>query len=215
MKKTIYGAIAAAIAMISVPAAAATSVTGTVTGPNDPELVEFFPGTDGNAVGLDGQNSPDLFYMREQTNVAIPLSGIAGITPGTLVDSFYVWFDPVNSPATTLNGTVTFGREILGIILTTNELNASDAFFARGDVDYSSNGFRGLEFGGGGDSASFSGNTLDVTFRATSPGDYIRVLTAAVPEPSTWLMLLLGFGLIGGAMRAQRENQGVQAKFAI
>lgn len=28
----------------------------------------------------------------------------------------------------------------------------------------------------------------------------------AVPEPGTWLMMLLGFGLIGGAMRIQRDR---------
>ena len=30
--------------------------------------------------------------------------------------------------------------------------------------------------------------------------------SAAVPEPSTWLMLILGFGLVGGAMRRSLGN---------
>jgi hypothetical protein len=34
--------------------------------------------------------------------------------------------------------------------------------------------------------------------------------TPAVPEPSTWLMMILGFGLVGGVMRAKRrENLSV------
>jgi hypothetical protein len=33
-------------------------------------------------------------------------------------------------------------------------------------------------------------------------------LTSAVPEPATWTMLILGFGLIGSALRAQRRKTG-------
>jgi choice-of-anchor C domain-containing protein len=32
-----------------------------------------------------------------------------------------------------------------------------------------------------------------------------NVTIAAVPEPSTWLMLLAGFGLVGGAMRRRKQ----------
>jgi hypothetical protein len=38
------------------------------------------------------------------------------------------------------------------------------------------------------------------------PGGEIRgQLTAAVPEPSTWAMMLLGFGTIGAMMRRSRR----------
>ncbi len=32
-------------------------------------------------------------------------------------------------------------------------------------------------------------------------------VTAAVPEPATWLMMILGFGFVGGSMRLQRKGQ--------
>lgn len=35
----------------------------------------------------------------------------------------------------------------------------------------------------------------------------------AVPEPGTWLMMLLGFGLMGGALRS-RQKQNVKGQFA-
>src|SRR5690606_5070816 len=31
--------------------------------------------------------------------------------------------------------------------------------------------------------------------------------TPAVPEPATWLMMILGFGLVGGVMRAKRNEK--------
>jgi hypothetical protein len=37
------------------------------------------------------------------------------------------------------------------------------------------------------------------------PGGEIRGFLTAVPEPSTWAMLLLGFGGIGAALRRRRE----------
>ncbi len=37
---------------------------------------------------------------------------------------------------------------------------------------------------------------------------------AAVPEPATWALLLLGFFAVGGAMRAQRRKPNVSVSFA-
>lgn len=34
-----------------------------------------------------------------------------------------------------------------------------------------------------------------------------RITNAAVPEPATWAMLVLGFGVMGGAMRSRRKPQ--------
>lgn len=36
--------------------------------------------------------------------------------------------------------------------------------------------------------------------------DYVKFSTPAVPEPSTWLMMILGFGLVGGMLRAKRRE---------
>jgi hypothetical protein len=37
-------------------------------------------------------------------------------------------------------------------------------------------------------------------------------VSAAVPEPATWAMLIAGFGLVGGALR--RRNTGLQRTIA-
>lgn len=42
----------------------------------------------------------------------------------------------------------------------------------------------------------------------------VSQLAAAVPEPATWAMMLLGFGLVGGAMRSRRKDPKVRVSFA-
>jgi PEP-CTERM motif len=39
-------------------------------------------------------------------------------------------------------------------------------------------------------------------------------ITGGVPEPATWAMLILGFGLIGGAVRANRQSQKVTVSYS-
>lgn len=48
------------------------------------------------------------------------------------------------------------------------------------------------------------------TFRAVSGGSFSSdpepSVTAAVPEPATWAMMLMGFGIVGAAMRRRKQN---------
>ncbi|MDX2209878.1 MAG: PEPxxWA-CTERM sorting domain-containing protein [Sphingopyxis sp.] len=38
--------------------------------------------------------------------------------------------------------------------------------------------------------------------------------TGAVPEPATWAMMIMGFGLIGGALRSAKGRQTARVRFA-
>jgi len=94
-------------------------------------------------------------------------------------------------------GTVNFDSDVLAIITSTTNLAASD-FLEKTGVNYLSPSLRGLEAG---DSVTISG-TRQILFdtTASSPGDYVRVLTAfspaaaLTPEPAA--PLLLGTGLL-------------------
>ncbi len=62
-------------------------------------------------------------------------------------------------------------------------------------------------------SANFTASGSDtLTISQLAGGDNFRgsivdnVMIAAVPEPSTWLMLLAGFGLVGGALRRRKPQ---------
>lgn len=59
----------------------------------------------------------------------------------------------------------------------------------------------GASFSAFGDNyqSAFAANTRQSIFQIT--GDF-----AAVPEPATWAMMVLGFGLAGGAMRGRRRT---------
>jgi hypothetical protein len=54
---------------------------------------------------------------------------------------------------------------------------------------------------------SFSG--FDYTFRT-----YTSDVSAAVPEPGTWAMMLIGFGVVGGAMRTAKRRRKVTVSYA-
>lgn len=44
---------------------------------------------------------------------------------------------------------------------------------------------------------------------ANSPGGEIRTFLTPVPEPATWAMLILGFGLVGAGVRMRRRTAAV------
>ena len=113
---------------------------------------------------------------------------------GTTVASHYVFFDP--NGTTSIDGTVDFDSDVLAIISSTANLGASD-FLANTGVNYLDPTLRGLEAG---DDVTISGpRQIRFDTTASSPGDYVRVLTvfspSAVPEPGT--LALIGAGLLG------------------
>lgn len=185
-------------------AANAAVVTGNATGGSavaNGGVYQFLNPAPGFTVGIDNQQSNNLFAFNEKQGVTL-LSNLATtiggtILAGTRVNSHYVFFDP--GPSGQMIGNVSFDGAILGLLTTRTSMVNTDALLGKTGVTYLSDGRRGLEAG---DFATFSGNALNVDFTASTPGDYIRVISAAaVPEPASWAMLIAGFGAIGGAMR--------------
>jgi len=212
--------IAAALPLLVAQPAMATIVGGTVTGGTaftaggtfvklTPPLANPFGPP--NSVGNDTFQSPNLYGFDEDQNILIasPLAVDVGTAPaaGTIVASHYVFFDP--GPAQHIIGTVNFDSDVIAVITSTGTLAASD-FLAKTGVNYLNPTARGLEPG---DSVTISGprQILFDTF-ASSPGDYVRVLTqfspaaAAVPEPGGRSLLGIGFaGLMAFFVRHRRS----------
>jgi hypothetical protein len=58
-------------------------------------------------------------------------------------------------------------------------------------------------------------NSLVVSGHSNGPSSYggqITFVPEAVPEASTWAMMLIGFGAMGGALRARRRKMTVTVK---
>ena len=53
-----------------------------------------------------------------------------------------------------------------------------------------------------------------VTFATSQAAFEIDEVAAAVPEPATWAIMLLGFGMIGSALRRRRVTAKVRYNFA-
>ncbi len=166
-----------------------------------------------DSVGNDNFQSPDLFGFDEDQNILLiaPLSVDVGASPipaGTTVASHYIFFDP--GPTEHVVGTVDFDSDVLAIISSTALLAESDVLANTG-VNYLNPGNRGLEAG---DSVTISG-TRQITFDtvASSPGDYVRVLTAfspaatAAPEPGGIALLGIGLGVMGFLARISRLHR--------
>lgn len=199
----------------------ATILSGTVTSGTGSFVklsVPFAESNPNNTVGDDNFQSANLYGFDEDQNINITTdltvdilaygmgggSGSGTVLSGSTVASHYIFFDPgVN---TTIVGTVTFDSEIFGIITSRSNLIGSDGLANTG-VTYLSDNLRGLESV---DSVTITGlDTIEIDFRANSPGDYIRVLTdfspgAVVPVPAAdWLLSSALPGFAGIAKRSR------------
>ncbi len=164
-----------------------------------------------SAVGNNNQQTINLQYFAGQTKIvgaalASTLSGL-GITVAAtqkVASDFFV-FDPARTSLA--SGTITFANNVLGIISTRTGLIAirPTSAFGLAGVTVNTPTLVGFERG---DTASFAGNTVSLRLTGASPGDTFAVLTA-VPEPSTWMMMLFGFGVAGFALRRRRQNFAV------
>ncbi len=136
-------------------------------------------------VGQDHFDTDHLYAFNEAQNVvlsdhlAVDIGGVDGVIPGgTAIASHYVFFDSVNGFQM---GWVDFDAPILGIAAQADTLAASD-FLGHPEVRYVSTELRGLERG---DVVWIDDDTphrLWVSWAGSSPGDYIRVLTARSAE---------------------------------
>lgn len=183
----LLGLSVAAILLTGVPATA-TVVGGAVavgsTGAKFIKLSIPLPNPVGpaNSVGQDTFELPNLYAFDEDQNIKLKANlttdvGKNPIPAGTIVASHYVFFDP--GPSQQILGTVDFDSRVVAIITSTGNLAASD-FLANTGVHYLNPAARGLEPG---DSASISGpNQITFDTRASSPGDYVRVLTEFSPR---------------------------------
>jgi hypothetical protein len=191
------------------------SVTGGTSGGTFVELTTPLSNPFGpaNSVGEDNFQSPDLYAFDEEQDVVLgsPLSVDLGVNPipsGTTVSSHYIFFDPTDDTLLSVEGTVEFDAPIIAVITSTGFLLASDSILGVAGVGYLSPTLRGLEVT---DSFFISGlNEITVNFLASSPGDYIRVITSndvVIPEPAS--LTMVGGGLLALGVLLRRRGRSI------
>ena len=228
VRKAAFLAVGAvSVACMTSQAGATILVSGSsVTGGNSGgSFVKLMPGftesNPDNTVGNDTFQTPDLYGFDEEQNIVLPgmlnvddlADGLGGgmgagsLAAGTLAASHYIFFDP--GPSQSMEGTIEFDADILAVIFGRDNLLASDGLANTGVV-YLNPTLRGLEAG---DTVTITGlRTIALDWTASTPGDYIRVLTAfspgaqnAVPEPVTATLGALGLGALAMATRRRRS----------
>ena len=192
MKKMLVSAAALAMSFASAQAAV---VNVAVEGGGTPVVYQL---DNGNLLGLlgfdargaDGDNVVNL------PNFEFSIADITGLitSGGSQVAGYY--FGP-NFPTSALQNSAVGSSYVFSVA---DEARLFDSLWVEWSGDSSL--VFGKAFGGG---TTTLGNT--VTQLGAAP------IGGAVPEPSTWALLILGFGAIGGAMR-RRVSGAVRGAFA-
>jgi len=102
------------------------------------------------------------------------------------------------------NGTATLGANTFPVSMVGNEfiLNVPTSLLLSTGASFANYGFNiWPRFG-----TTVTGNSQISDFAPNNALLSANGVIAAVPEPSSWLMMLLGFGLVGGMMRIRRQR---------
>jgi hypothetical protein len=179
------------------------------------------------ASALEGAQEDDanLFLFLEQNRVVLPamlrvdfiapgtyppLPGPQFLGAGTAVRSYMVYSDPVGNGApggTLVTGQYRFSSDILGVIVLSERLTATDGLLGAPGTIYTPQPLRGLEINQDFITLSADQRTLSFRFRTFEFIDAVRVLTRPVPEPGTvavWSLLACLAG--GGRLLCRRKS---------
>ena len=133
---------------------------------------------------------------------ALPATGT--VSAGTIVDSYLFHADKVGSTGTvTVAGTVTFDADILGVLVRTSSLTASDGALGSPTTLYSTEANRGFENVDDLVTISSDLRTISVQFYHGQVEDEIRVVTAAGSAPAVPIGSWVGPSVLAAALGSQ------------
>ena len=200
---TIAGAVDAATISVVSGDGAVIPTPGTVnnTTPANTTTILAFNERDGVVVDTD------LAAVTGESFVANPNPTNIVIGSGTRVDSHLLIFNRERgTQQVSATATFSFSRDIIGLILDDDGLNATNGTLGAEGTNYGA--LDGLELGPNANSDEFQvdGNELTLNLTVRQPGEWIRVLTApaAVPVPAAGLVLLGGLGALTVVRRRRK-----------
>lgn len=128
------------------------------------------------------------------------------IAQGMMASSHYVHFDSPGNTSASAKGSIRFDADIIGVIVRgddrsdgRNRLDQSD-WLSAGTLYSNGVNNRGLELSAN-EFVEISPDrrTISFSFRISNPGDFVRVITGAVPTPGS--LVLAGMGLVAVGRR--------------
>ena len=152
-----------------------------------------------------GSNTDMLWFLESKGAVATADReglGSTGIMAGDVVDTYMIFLNRESGDGfISRTASFEFSTAILGIFGESSGGDLEDTDYFGGTTTYTNFNARGIENGnsdslsGGGDSLGIAGNTLNVTFSVTQPGDWVRVaVVSSVPLPAGLLLMMTGLG---------------------
>jgi PEP-CTERM motif len=182
--KSILAVALALSALVATPAFAGTTIfTGdTVGGPTYNRAISGIPPTALSGVGTAVRYAVNSFTVSQ--------SGGYNFFNATNYDSYLGIHAGTFNPANALQNAIGYNDDFLGTLdagFTGLNLLAGTSYFAI------SSGFDNNDFGA-------------FTLTISGPGNIIGSGTGAVPEPTVWGLLIVGFGLIGSALRRRKDQ---------
>lgn len=210
-------------------AAGLTAAALAVSAPASAATVVFDFGA--NAAGLDTTVNPDI-YSLSVSGVTVTAQAFTGLSAVLNQVNFDNQGDVThNSSGLGVRGNdngqindngvlslgegilLTFGQEVTLIQALFGNFGASDDVgFEWGSPLLAGETLDSLNVVGGAFNGSFTGKQFFFAANALTSESFrldgvtIQTATAAVPEPATWLMMILGFGALGFAMRRKQPQ---------
>ncbi|MES2753738.1 MAG: PEPxxWA-CTERM sorting domain-containing protein [Pseudomonadota bacterium] len=211
--KALAGALALMIAAVSAaPAAAQTTVGPGLDGNTfSPRFGAFPNGTPnfGQTLLSPGGTLTDFSFgetvVQIGGNVQFVFAPVTGTTPGTplFTSSPFALLSGTNT-ISGINAATTAGQSYIGYLTTYQVANpVSQAFLGiySGGASYTGGNSAFLSSAADPTGSAFTPRTDDLAFTAT-----FAPAVAAVPEPATWGLMILGFGAVGGVLRRRRTR---------
>ena len=148
---------------------------------------EFFIFAEKERVRLESDLSVNWLAALDESGVmygseVLPTGGM--IPSGTFVSSSILHFDTLEGQVADLTGSATFESPIIGVALSSDNLNSSDHLLGVDGVDYPSSDGRAWEIEGQNGSFIISGDRKTITVEGLVDEllDQMRIITAAAPQ---------------------------------
>ncbi|MFT4027911.1 MAG: PEPxxWA-CTERM sorting domain-containing protein, partial [Novosphingobium sp.] len=206
MRKMVLAlASAATLAAVSAPASAAVSITYTpgsnTLGDNQVVLEDF--GTTAAAVGTNS----NIYTSSVASHGTRPTGSTGGfLAVGSTGSGSYTYTLATAAPVLSfLLGTLDSYNSVLLTFVNGTTLSLTGLAITGGSGTVGS-GFVDGRVTYDVQSSDISNFISSITFSSTRAAMEIDDIASAAPEPGTWLMMILGFGLAGAGLRSRRRQ---------